>query len=414
MKKNFLASIFLLGVFLISCNQEDRMTEFANVAVPVYKSKTALREGVGVSSPQATYSDGKIYIAENLLFYIAQEQGIHIFDNSNPAQPQNIAFIQVEGVHDIAVKGHYLYADNFMDLVVFNLSNLQQISLVHTLQDVFEFYPQFPEDADYMAWDVVPNEGEIMIGFRVESRKRPRGQEQIWADNALGAFENQSGGNIGTGGSMARFQINSDALYVVEQYRLNVFNIAQPTQTYYDKSIFMTDWMWGGEFETLFMRKEYLFIGATTGMFIINASDAFNPYFVSGFSHATACDPVVVHENTAYITVRGGSTCGAIEDQVNVIDISQIENPTLVSTYLLQQPYGLGIKNQVLYVCAGQQLHVFNAQNAQQLVLVNSYPIHVTDVIPLESHLIAVGPNQVIQYAYGPNHTLTPISTIHL
>jgi hypothetical protein len=414
MKKYYISSIVVLLTLLISCSQEDRMTEFAEVAVPIFKSKTALRESVGVTTPQSTHSDGKVYVAENLLFYIAQEQGIHIFDNSNPAQPQNVAFIQVEGVHDIAVKGNYLYTDNFMDLLVFNLSNLQQISLVQTLQDVLEFYPQFPAEADFMAWDSNPDEDDIMIGFQIESRKRPRGQEQIWADNALGAFESQSGGNIGTGGSMARFQINSDALYTVESYRLNVFNIAQPTQVFFDKSIYMTDWMWGGEFETLFMRKEFLFIGATTGMFIINASDAFNPYFVSGFSHATACDPVVVHENTAYITVRGGATCGAIQDQVNVIDISQIQNPTLTSTYLLSQPYGLGIKNQVLYVCANQQLHVFNAQNSQQLILVNSYPENVTDVIPLESHLIAVGANKVIQYQYGPDHTLLPMSIINL
>jgi hypothetical protein len=410
MKKYYIGSVVVLLTLLVSCIQEDPMTEFGNVAVPIFKSKTALRESVGVTSPQSTHSDGKVYVSENLLFYIAQEQGIHIFDNSNPALPQNIAFIKVEGVHDIAVKGNYLYADNFMDLLVFNLSNLQQISLVQTLQDVLEFYPQFPESADYVAWEVIPNEGDIMIGYRIESRKRTRGQEEIWSDT----FDNQNSGNIGTGGSFARFQINSDALYTVESYRLNVFNIAQPTQVFFDKSIFMSEWMWGGEFETLFMRKEFLFIGATTGMFIINASDAFNPYFVSGFSHATACDPVVVHENTAYITVRGGATCGAIQDQVNVIDISQIQNPTLTSTYLLSQPYGLGIKNQVLYVCANQQLHVFNAQNSQQLILVNSYPENVTDVIPLESHLIAVGANKVIQYQYGSDHTLIPMSMINL
>ena len=108
-------------------------------------------------------------------------------------------------------------------------------------------------------------------------------------------------------------------------------------------------------------------------MYIVNAQDEFNPYFVSGFSHATACDPVVVFANTAYITVRGGSTCGAIEDQVNVIDITNIENPTLISTYLLNQPFGLGIKNNVLYVCADGNLNVFNATNSTELTLENTY-----------------------------------------
>jgi hypothetical protein len=175
----------------------------------------------------------------------------------------------------------------------------------------------------------------------------------------------------------------------------------------------MTEWMGGGIFETLFKQKEFLFIGSTNGMYIVNAFDEFNPYFVSGFSHATACDPVVVHANTAYITVRGGSTCGAIEDQINVIDITNIENPTLISTYLLSQPYGLGIRNNVLYVCADGNLNVFDATNSAELVLQNTYNDQVKDVIALDTHLIAVGTNKIVQYNYGDNHTLEVISTVN-
>ena len=176
----------------------------------------------------------------------------------------------------------------------------------------------------------------------------------------------------------------------------------------------MTEWFSGGQFETLFLQKEFLFVGATNGMHIVDASDEFNPYFVSGFSHATACDPVVAFGNTAYITVRGGTTCGAIEDQVNVIDITDIANPSLISTYLLNQPYGLGIKNDVLYVCCGSDgLKVFDATNSANLTLQNTYSSNVTDLIPLESHLITVGENQITQYSYGANFTLQPISIVN-
>jgi hypothetical protein len=405
--------VLFITLFISSCSN-DEILEDVKVAVPIYKSKTTIRANVQVTSAVATNSEGKIYVAEKLLFYIAQENGVHIFDNANPSNPQNLAYLQIEGVHDISVKGNYLYADNFMDLLVFDISNLQQISLVQTLTDVFEFYPTYPMDADYMAWDVQPNEGDVLIGFKIENRKRPNGQLAILAGNAMANFESQIGGDVGTGGSMARFQINNQALYVVEKYRLSVFNIVQPTQVFYHSSIYLHDWIGTGELETLFLRSPYLFIGATTGMFVINAENPFQPFYVSGFSHATACDPVVVENQTAYITVRGGSTCGAIQDQINVIDVSQINQPTLLSTYLLSQPYGLGVKNQTLYVCANQQLHVFNAQNPQQLQLLHSYPVNVTDVIPLPNQLIAVGNNLVIQYTYGPNHTLIPLSTLTL
>lgn len=415
MKTIKLLCLCLFVGFFASCNQEDdRSTETAKFAVPVIKSLETLRSSISVTSAQETNADGKIYIAENLLFYIAQESGIHIFDNSNPANPQNMVFINLEGVHDIAVKGNYLYADNFIDLVVFDISDINNIEVVRVAENVISFYPTYPSDAEFYAYEVYPTEGEIMVGFRIETRERPSEQYINFADNALASFESASGsGNVGTGGSFARFQINNNALYTVESFNLKVFNITNPTETFFDKTVNMNEWLGGGLFETLFKQKEFLFIGSTNGMYIVNALDEFNPYFVSSFAHATACDPVVVDGYKAYITVRGGSNCGSIEDQVNVIDITTIENPTLISTYLLTQPYGLGIKNNVLYVCADGNLNVFDATNSAELSLENTYEDEVTDVIALDSHLIAVGTNKIIQYNYGENHTLEVMSVVN-
>ncbi|WP_026710086.1 LVIVD repeat-containing protein [Flavobacterium filum] len=406
--------IIAISLFMFTaCNDEEGNNETAKFAVPIVKTLSEIRNSITIESAQPTQSDGKIYVTQSLLFYVAQESGIHVFDNSNPQNPQNMIFINLEGVHDIAIKGNYLYADNFVDLVVFDISDLNNITLVRTVENVLEFYPAYPEEAEYYAYEDYPGVNEIMVGFRIEVRQKPNHDEMILANDAFSGLESSSGGAIGTGGSFAKFQINNNALYTVENFELNVFNISNPTQTFFDKSIYMTEWLGGGVFETLFKQKEFLFIGSTNGMYIVNAFDEFNPFFVSGFSHATACDPVVVHANTAYITVRGGSTCGAIEDQVNVIDITNIENPTLISTYLLSQPYGLGIRNNVLYVCADGNLNVFDATNSAELVLQNTYNDQVKDVIALDTHLIAVGINKIVQYSYGANHTLEVISTVN-
>lgn len=413
---NTIKSFWLIAVCLFmftACNDEEGNNETAKFAVPIVKSLSEIRNSITIESAQPTQSDGKIYVTQNLLFYVAQESGIHVFDNSNPQNPQNMIFINLEGVHDIAIKGNYLYADNFVDLVVFDISDLNNINVVRTVENVLEFYPAYPEEAEFYAYDSYPGVNEIMVGFRIETRQKPDYNEIMLANDAFAMLESSSGGTIGTGGSFAKFQINNNALYTVENFDLNVFNITNPEQTFFDKSIYMTEWMGGGIFETLFKQKEFLFIGSTNGMYIVNAFDEFNPYFVSGFSHATACDPVVVHANTAYITVRGGSTCGAIEDQINVIDITNIENPTLISTYLLSQPYGLGIRNNVLYVCADGNLNVFDATNSAELVLQNTYNHQVKDVIALDTHLIAIGTNKIVQYNYGNNHTLEVISTVN-
>lgn len=403
------ALILLLFGFISSCTFNDD-SEQAIFAVPEIKSLAEIRNNISVESAQPTNSDGKIYVTQDYLFYIAQESGIHIFNNTNPANPQNIAFINLEGVHDIAVKGNYLYADNFIDLVVFDISTITNISLVQTVENVFEFYPTYPEEAEFFDNTHYPNENELIVGYRLESRNRPSEDVIMIMEDGL-ANSIGSSNYIGNGGSYAKFQINNNALYAVENYELNVFDITNPIEASFDKAVYMNTWIGGGVFETLFKQKEFLFIGSTNGMYIVNAADEFNPYFVSGFSHATACDPVVVHENTAYITVRGGSSCGAIEDQVNVIDITDISNPTLLSTYFLGQPYGLGIRNDILYVCANGNLNVFDAATST-LVLENTYADDVKDVIALDSHLIAVGLNKIIQYQYGADFTLTPISTV--
>jgi hypothetical protein len=81
----------------------------------------------------------------------------------------------------------------------------------------------------------------------------------------------------------------------------------------------------------------------------------------------------------------------------------------------LNEPYGLGIKNGVLYVgCGTNGLKIFNAANSAGLVLANSYANNVKDVIPLDSHLITVGDNTITQYSYGPNFTLILLSQITL
>ena len=413
MKKFYLSAVCIFSILVSSCDSDDSH-EQAKFAVPTLKSLAEIRANVSVSSARQTHSDGKIYVAENYLFYIAKEQGVHVFNNTNPAAPVNIAFINLEGVHDISVKGNYLFADNFVDLLVFDISNIQNITLVRTVENSIGFNPVYPDEAEFYDYEVYPEVGEIITSFTIEMRNRPEGQAIIFAEDALAAF-NGSNGNIGTGGSYARFQIRNNALYTIDSYKLNVFNITNPIDAFFDKEVYMTQWFGGGEFETLFIQKNILFVGSTTGMYTVDATDEFNPYFVSGFSHATACDPVVVYEDTAYITVRGGSTCGATEDQINVIDVTDISNPTLLSTYLIAEPYGLGIKNGALYVgCGNNGLKVFNAANSANLTLENTYGGNIKDIIPLDSHLIVIGDNKITQYSYGPNFTLTELSQINL
>lgn len=416
-----LVLVAIMCLQLTNCNTDDVSNELLDpvaVTVPVIKSKSEIRNSIQVKAAQPTNSDGKIYVYNDLLFYIAQNSGIHIFNNQNPENPQNIIFIQLEGVHDISVKNDILYADNFMDLVVFDISNVSDIQLVNVEEDMLLYYATFPEDSLYYQSNIyTSNEDEFVAEYttiymeRTEVENNP---EMFW--NSFSIFESDilafdAGINIGTGGSYAKFQIYNNALYTIDDYKLNTFNITDYNSISKVSETWLGGWF-GGELETTFILKDYMFIGATNGMHIVGLQDEFNPIYTSSFTHSTGCDPVVVEGNTAYITVRGGNSCGAIEDQVNVIDITDINTPIEHSTYFLSNPYGLGIKNHILYVCNDNGINVFDAQNPNEIMLQNTIETTSKDVIPLSSHLIAVGDNVIHQYNYTDNFGLELISTL--
>lgn len=424
--KNKIFSLVLVVIgclLLTNCDSDDdssTLIDPVTVAVPVIKSKAEIRNSIEIKSAQQTNSDGKIYVYDHYLFYIAQNSGIHIFNNQNPENPENIGFIQLEGVHDVSVKNNILYADNYMDLVVFDISNISDIEIINVEENMLEYYATLlEEDSMYYQSNIYPMDDDEFIAVydiiemeRVEVENNPNdfysSENLFWGDLTLGSNEAT---NIGVGGSYAKFQILDNALYTLDDYKLSTFNISDYNNIFLSSETWLGGWF-GGELETTFILKENLFIGATNGMHIVSLEDEFNPVYTSSFIHATGCDPVVAEDYTAYITVRGGNSCGAIEDQINIIDVTDITMPIEHSTYFLSSPYGLGVKDQILYVCNDDGINVFDAQNPSNIILKNTYQNISKDIIPLASHLIAVGENVIYQYNYTDNFGLELISTV--
>ncbi len=73
MKRIYLCTVLVLSLFVLSCDSDDTSQEQAKFAVPMFKSLAAIRGNVSVSAARETHSDGKIYVAEHYLFYIAKE-----------------------------------------------------------------------------------------------------------------------------------------------------------------------------------------------------------------------------------------------------------------------------------------------------------------------------------------------------
>jgi hypothetical protein len=151
-------------------------------------------------------------------------------------------------------------------------------------------------------------------------------------------------------------------------------------------------------------------------MQIFDNTDPRNPAYVSEFSHALACDPVVVDDDIAFITLRTGNSCFGIDNQLDVVDISNLENPWLVKSYPMQHPHGLAVDADILFLCEGKHgLKVFavgDKRNIDQNLLSHLPDIPAYDVIAIDSHLILVGDDGIYQFDYADPQALKLLSVI--
>ena len=130
---------------------------------PILMNRSDLEKSIKSVSVQAFRNPGKIYIKDTLLFVIEKFKGVHIIDDSNPANPLFIQFITVPGIVDIAVKGNTMYVDNAVDLVAVDITDVADVKELSRVKRVF---PELtPPQTDYipLAYQAVNRPAKTVI-----------------------------------------------------------------------------------------------------------------------------------------------------------------------------------------------------------------------------------------------------------
>ena len=212
---------------------------------------------------------------------------------------------------------------------------------------------------------------------------------------------------------MARFGIKDKVLYIVDQNNLKIFDITNKTSP-----AKMGDFNPGWNIETMFLSGNNMFLGTTTGMIIYDISNPLVPASRVFFNHARSCDPVIVDDTLAYITLRTGTNCGGTVNLLDVVNIKKISTPSIVASFSMTNPHGLGKKGDLLFICDGSAgLKIYDASDPEILgsKLVYSYPnINAFDVIPIGNLLIMIGDNGLYQYNYSDIKNITLLSKIEV
>lgn len=144
-----LTFLLFLTASLFSCeplskqNPDDGTT---SAYVPVYSTLSEIQK-IQIEEPQATKQAGKIYAYQHYVFQNDLDGGIHIINMQDREHPEKIAYLKLPMSTEIAIKGHYLYTNNYKDLLVFDISDAAKPLLKQRVKDVFpglnQNYPPF-------------------------------------------------------------------------------------------------------------------------------------------------------------------------------------------------------------------------------------------------------------------------------
>lgn len=388
---------------------------------PIYQDFESFRsQSFSLTSPKAISRAGKLWVKDDFLFVVDLLEGVHFFDNSDPSNPINLGFLEIYGCSDIAIRGNQLFVDNYHDLLTFDISDTQNPQLECRSEDVFDFKAMSAisgYDANLPATGVVREKGVIIGWNQVEITE----EVEIFqsSNNGLLAVDfanSESGGGtpslstVSLGGSMARFTIDGNHLHVLDESILTTLNISGSCP---EETAATSIWRIG---ETLFPAQGNLFIGTTTGMLIYSLSDPAHPEFISEFSHAVSCDPVVISGDKAYVTLRTGNRCQGAINELVIVNIADLHNPTEIVTYDMTNPHGLGISGPTLFLCDGSAgLKVYDVTDPLALennLISHFQNIQAYDVIPLENQLIMSAKEGIYQYDYSDLNSITQLSLI--
>lgn len=412
----------LLLVAAVAAGCADKTVKVYLANIPVYSDTETWRsQAISFQAPRALERPGKIYLYNHLLLVNEFLQGVHIYDNSNPSNPVNLGFLPVHANQDLAVRNHILYLDSYTDLVSFDISDpshphfLSRVNNVFTF-DNYAFLPGF--DETYPMVEIDPAQG-VVTGWEID--KTTEEVVNHWHRNdvlTMDAFSNSTTGGstasnfangVGLAGSTARFAIWDHYLYTLESWELGVFDIQEGMIHVRDLALTRSS-------ETLYPTDGHLYIGTTTGMLIYNLSNPGSPSFVSDYAHVTSCDPVVVQGDKAFVTLSTGRTCWGNVNTLEVIDLVDITAPTLLHSFAMTNPKGLGLDGNTLFLCdGGDGLKVYDKTDLSSISshLISQFGgITAADVIPTNQVLVMTSAEGIYQYSYADLQNIHQISLI--
>ncbi len=293
----------------------------------------------GFSQNADSYDYGKMFLEGDRLFVVMPNEGLRYFDISDPKNPIEKGFIQINGMLDLVVKGQFIFANEYDRLIAFKV--------------------------DFDEGEIISTKTESIPG--VFPNRRPQEAFSFVPPRCLDSYESyQIMRDLGSppppavGSSTSVLTYRGDYLYAVNHAELYTFYIGlkEKKPLLYREDV---KYMERGNVETIWADKDHLYLGADDGMYIYDITMRNEPTYFSVTTHNKSCDPVVVLGDFAFFTTRDGTRCNRGVNELTIVNITNRSEPVrLFPAIPLVNPHGLSIKRdrktkkRLLIVCDGR------------------------------------------------------------
>jgi hypothetical protein len=311
-------------------------------------------------------------ISNDLLFVSDVLTGVHVFDVVNTSDPQYKMRIPLRSNQGTAVKDDILYANDGLSLLAIRIGD-GTYDIVKELKRSYEGPTDGPTP---MPWLEGPDRG-----YGCACARRDRLLASAPSPIASG------------GSSFATFAVIDDYLYYLDGTSLVTADISTA-----DDPRIIGKARIGWDVETLYPTDGLLFVGGDLGMYIFDRSDPAEPEIIGGVRHFRACDPVVVSDKTAYVTLRGSGACGGARDVLLCVDVSNPADPDVIGEKLMLTPHGLAVSGNLLYVSnGGAGFELVDVSKPATPTALDAWPGRATrDFIWAGSTLYTLGPDNLM------------------
>jgi hypothetical protein len=169
MKKSIFFILLCFAICFTACKEEVVATSGKVLGYKPLYSNDANLFTIENKPAQNVSKAGKIYAKGNYIFQNEIGEGIHIINNTNPANAERIGFIKIKGSEEISIKGNYLYSNNFSDLVVLDISNISNAVEVKRIKDAFYVISTLSVPPRRGYFECVDNSKGVVTGWMQDS-----------------------------------------------------------------------------------------------------------------------------------------------------------------------------------------------------------------------------------------------------